>query len=128
MSTVKDFPIALCSLPNWRSVSTMAVLKNPSPIWIIHGYANPACYAAFVAKVFFGSKVILWGESNYQDHKRHAPLEWFKRTVLRMCDQVHVYGQSARDYCLRLGVPDSTAPRTLPVTSQHPTEQGARIR
>ena len=66
-------------------VKTMyVVLKHPAPIWIIHGYSNPACYAGIVAKWLFGCKLIMWGESNYQDHKRYRPLEWFKGTLLRL--------------------------------------------
>ena len=80
------------------------LLRGRYPIIVIHGYSNPACYAAFLSKLLCRSQIIMWGESNLHDKKRHALLEGFKSMVLHGCDQVHVYGRSARDYFIRLGV------------------------
>lgn len=93
----------------WQSLKTCVraarTLCSMRPaILIVHGYFNPACWAAPLLKWWLNCKLVIWGESNYFDKKRFAWAETLKRGFFKAADQCHVYGRSAAQYFRSFGI------------------------
>jgi len=92
--------------PAWRrAIFPWRNLGRLSPgVVIVSGYYAVECWSAWLWAQLHRKPVILWFESNEFDYPRHWPKELLKRIFCRRVQRAHVYGQTNREYLIKLGI------------------------
>jgi len=72
-------------------------------IVVVSGWCDIAAWTAMTWRLVNRRPAVLWAESNEWDHRRVFWKEAIKKFLLRGFCAAHVYGQSSRDYLVKLG-------------------------
>lgn len=93
--------------PRWATVRNVwSSLTSLGPgVVIIGGWADAAAWTAWMWARVHRVPRILWAESNDFDKARVWWKERLKSLFVTRCQFAHVYGESNRDYLVRLGMP-----------------------
>lgn len=87
------------------AIRTWRTLTRLQPrILVISGWYDGAGWSAWAWGITHKKPMLLWAESNVFDHPRHFALETLKKIYIKRFTMAHVYGQSNREYMLRLGM------------------------
>jgi glycosyltransferase involved in cell wall biosynthesis len=92
--------------PRWATVRNVwSSLTSLAPeVVIIGGWFDAAAWTAWTWAGVHGVPRILWAESNHFDQPRTWWKERLKSLFVTRCQFAHVYGESNRDYLVRLGM------------------------
>jgi len=96
----------------WREVRAaarmLASLKACRPSAVIcGGYDSVAAWATFAWCKLFGTRFVMWLESNARDSRPSGRLrEWLKRQIVRRSDAIAAAGKATTRYARQLGAHD----------------------
>ncbi len=83
------------------------LLRSRPAALICGGYDNVAAWVSFVWCKLFGSRFVLWMESNARDHRGPGRLKtWLKRLIVSKSDAIASPGKATVEYAGMLGAND----------------------
>lgn len=112
--SLHEYPYALLSNGAYDDLSTrvkvllaLKALKQHDPrVIVLPGYWDPAYWAILMAARIQGRKVIVACDSTELDHRRTWSKEFLKRQFIRHCQGGFAYGIRAKNYLVKLGMPE----------------------